>query len=268
MGMWLDDTNLGTNTGTANGSIDRTNWNTNLRFGGPGSLTRMYSGQLDEVRISNIARSDEWIETEFNNQSSPGTFFTITSGASINPCGPLPIELLFFRGTNIGESTVLSWATSSELNNDYFTLQRSTDGKTFIELGTVVGAGNSKTRLDYEFVDRRPETGLNYYRLKQTDFDGSFSYSKLISVNSNTDFTEEIRLYPNPNKGDFSIRMTTASDHPVTISVLDEAGKTLTTLVKTPMGHLEHNFQNFPKGVYFIKITSEYQQTVKKVIVK
>ena len=111
---------------------------------------------------------------------------------------PLPIELLEFLGICEGAVIKLNWSTASEINNDYFTIERSFDGVNFNILGTVAGAGNSIQTLHYTFVDENSMDGIYYYRLKQTDFNGTFKYSKLIDVACNSDFSQDIMVYPNP----------------------------------------------------------------------
>jgi len=76
----------------------------------------------------------------------------------------------------------LYWVTSNEINNDYFTIEKSNDGINFEIVEIILGAGNSDILLEYSFVDKNPINGISYYRLKQTDFDGKFEYSDIISV--------------------------------------------------------------------------------------
>lgn len=113
----------------------------------------------------------------------------------------LPIELISFNAvTDLTNNTVnLVWATASEKNNDYFTIERSVDGKQWNVITTVQGAGNSSQELTYSIVDSNPEDGIQYYRLKQTDFDGKYEYSDLVSVQLNkAGQTKMLNVYPNP----------------------------------------------------------------------
>lgn len=98
-------------------------------------------------------------------------------------CGvALPIELISFDASLNNNNVDLYWATASEYNNDFFTIERSTDGLNWEHVTIVSGAGNSTQRLDYYIQDSRPLSGISYYRLKQTDFDGAFEYSNIVSV--------------------------------------------------------------------------------------
>ena len=96
----------------------------------------------------------------------------------------LPIELIYFRGINEGDANKLIWSTASENNNDYFTIEKTVDGKDFQIVSNIDGAGNSSNIINYQYVDRTFEHIINYYRLKQTDFDGKYDYSDIISIDN------------------------------------------------------------------------------------
>jgi hypothetical protein len=95
---------------------------------------------------------------------------------------PLPVELLQFTAMPEKNSVILKWTTSSEINNDYFTVERSVNAVDFKSIGNVYGAGNSAISIDYSFVDNAPYAGISYYRLRQTDFNGYSSVSRTVSV--------------------------------------------------------------------------------------
>lgn len=101
----------------------------------------------------------------------------------------LPIELINFTCYDEAEKNIITWQTASEINNDYFTLERSANGIHWSVLTTIQGAGNSSILLDYKFVDMDPFISYTYYRLKQTDFDGKFEYSDVcVTQNRSTVF--------------------------------------------------------------------------------
>lgn len=138
---------------------------------------------------------------------------------------PLPIELLEFTGEMVGEDNLLKWETVSEQNNDYFTVERSRDGLIFQDLGIVDGAGNTNTTLNYQLYDFDPYPGITYYRLKQTDFDGSFSYSKTIALNRDMVGAEISDIYPNPASGQISFEVTTANQGSLSLNMYDQTGR-------------------------------------------
>jgi hypothetical protein len=114
---------------------------------------------------------------------------TVANRGTFNLCiktppNPLPIELILFNGSSEGNYNHITWSTASESNNDYFTVEKTIDGKSFTVVGIVGGAGNSTVRNDYTLDDNNISQVINYYRLKQTDYDGLFKYSELISINN------------------------------------------------------------------------------------
>ncbi|MCA1761744.1 MAG: T9SS type A sorting domain-containing protein [Cryomorphaceae bacterium] len=126
--------------------------------------------------------------------------FTLGSTTVINP---LPIELVHFDVKKVGSLVKVNWTTSSETENDYFTVERSADGQSFSSIGVVAGSGNSHSALNYDFIDANPLSGTSYYRLRQTGFDGDTEVFNVKSVSFSA--SQMARVFPNPNKGDFSI---------------------------------------------------------------
>lgn len=186
--------------------------------------------------------------------------FTIGSLSGINP---LPIELFSFTAEKQDKTTNLKWITDSEFNNSHFTLERSNDAIAFREIGRVNGAGASKEKLEYQYLDYTPMAGINYYRLSQTDFDGQQTYFDIRSV-----YFEphgEIIIYPNPNKGIFKV--VRVDNHPVHLHLIDASGKTQwvkdtdDTLIPVDIHHI-------PNGIYFLSIDDGRNQIIKKVIIQ
>lgn len=101
-----------------------------------------------------------------------------------SPPVDLPIELLYFKGKNENETNILYWSTASEINNDYFTIEKSYDGYIFKDIDYIVGAGHSTHQLYYEYHDSNTQPFITYYRLKQTDYDGKYEYSEIISIDT------------------------------------------------------------------------------------
>ena len=92
------------------------------------------------------------------------------------------------------------WTTATEINNDFFIVERLNKDGSFSSVDWVGGAGNSNQELEYNGFDRQPEYGINYYRLKQTDYNGTYTYSEVISVEYQPQFLD-VNLYPNPSDG-------------------------------------------------------------------
>ena len=143
--------------------------------------------------------------------------------------GTLPITLTSFTATQEYSDVVISWETASEVNNEFFTIERSEDGIDFEEITTVNGAGNSSFSQEYSFVDNDPIYGVSYYRLKQTDFDGKFKYYPILAL----DFIKsvvnpQVKVYPNPVAcgANLYIAMNEATKDDETLVVLyDQFGK-------------------------------------------
>lgn len=139
-------------------------------------------------------QGSSWSNLGFNSVGTNSLFIQgitgfswLTVGPDDQTNAPLPIELLYFDALAIGAQVALNWATATEQNNDFFTVERSADGLIWEEVLVMNGAGTSIHKIDYSAVDSRPLSGLSYYRLKQTDYDGQFSYSTISSVFMNSE---------------------------------------------------------------------------------
>ena len=155
----------------------------------------------------------------------------LTIGSS-DPLNPLPVTWLYFNGENKGEDNILSWATASEKNNDYFELERSNDAQNWTAIAQIIAAGYSTTKQAYSYTDYDAPFGRVYYRLKQVDFDGKMDYAPNV-VSLERGFTKESEkfdflLYPNPTQiGSVRFRMSSMSDVQANVSIYDLSGKFL-----------------------------------------
>jgi subtilisin-like proprotein convertase family protein len=140
----------------------------------------------------------------------------------------LPIQLMSFEATLSDRAEVeLNWATAIEINNDYFTVERSADGTTFEPVLEVAGAGNSTVMRTYSDVDKEPLLGLSYYRLKQTDYDGTSTYSQMHSVSLvRNKVAPSMVVYPNPSAGNIQVESKGVQGM-VSIMITDMQGKTI-----------------------------------------
>jgi hypothetical protein len=125
---------------------------------------------------------------------------TLTLG---DPANNLPVTLIRFDAKYIDQFVRVSWTTANEINNDYFSVERSDDGVDFYQIGVVAGNGNSEITLDYEFVDNTPISGVSYYRITQVDYDGQFETFKPVAVKST--FDNIFKVYPNPCVGQLNV---------------------------------------------------------------
>ena len=169
-------------SGSANASISLT-WSAANGITDYTELTiAHYDGTTDWDMIASTPSGSNTSGT-INSDAAVTTFspFTIGSTGSANP---LPVNLVAFYGENKNQTNNLKWVTASEKNSDYFTIEKTTDGILFEPVGTRQGAGNSIYHTSYLLVDDNVEPVINYYRLKQTDFDGNSKYSDLISIDN------------------------------------------------------------------------------------
>jgi hypothetical protein len=188
----------------------------------------------------------------------------------------LPISLMSFSGKQNKDNIDLAWKTASEINSDYFTVEKSADCKTFETAGKLDGAGNSNMVLKYDFVDKgaaaEAKSTKIYYRLKQTDFDGKFTYSGIIVINLNSEESSGIEILsasPNPFKNDVFLSFSSISEGPVVMKLYDMNGK----LVKEQETEVMEGVNtltlsdnaSLPKGMYFINVE---MNNVKTKIIK
>lgn len=154
-----------------------------------------------------------------------------TIGTKNASASPLPIELLYFKGDLCDKEVCLEWATASERNNNFYTIERSSDGVNFQTLNQVSSKainGNSDVKHTYNDFDKNPFSGINYYRLKQTDFNQTYDFSKMIAVSIPSSSGIKFTIYPNPNSGEFFIDFSgIENNHELEINLTDLEGKNM-----------------------------------------
>lgn len=179
-----------------------------------------------------------------------------TFSFQINDQPVLPIKLLTFDANIVNNIVNLNWITETETNNDYFTIERSKDGINFESLSIVKGAGNSNSRIEYYSLDSKPIKGISYYRLKQTDYDGKYTYSNIKSIILRN-IIDEVSVYPNPITGNGFIAFNSLEATEQLISIYDIAGRVVyekTYAIKQGENKLVLETTNLTKGMYFIHL--------------
>lgn len=169
----------------------------------------------------------------------------------------LPIELAFFETELNNERTEIRWKTLSETNNKHFEIEKSLDAETYQSIGIVNGHGTTKEVNNYAFVDAHPSKGVNYYRLKQIDTDGSFSYSAISSVYNEID---QIQFYPNPSDKSIKFEKLHEGDK---ISIKNLIGETV--LEESLLSDKILNVSMLSSGTYLISFNGK---TKKLIIIK
>jgi hypothetical protein len=181
---------------------------------------------------------------------------------TVNANYPLPITLSLFNGVREGTKNILSWSTSTEVNNKGFELQRSVNGKEFSGIAFVNSKainGASSSVINYSFTDEKPLTSTNYYRLRQLDKDGKATISNVVVLKSAQIKAEISRVFPNPVQDKLNIVLNTVGTEKVTINITDLVGKVLATKsIETVQGdnNISFNTSSLAQGTYFIKVNS------------
>lgn len=216
---------------TANG-FNSSGSNISMRFGGTGfspfllvdlniSLATNAVGNFVAATSNNTP-----LEVNRNGLSTSNLSNTFYIGTVSNGTSPLPIELIYFEANCADRKAIINWATASENNNDFFTLERTQDGIIFQEVGTFQGAGNSSQTINYSYTDPDPLQGVNYYRLKQTDFNGMEEYFDVVSVDCFGNNVPNMAIYPNPAGENITINLNIeVADDESFVAFYDLGGK-------------------------------------------
>lgn len=179
---------------------------------------------------------------------------------------PLPIELVSFEANVIEESEVeLNWETVSEINNAYFSIERSIDDENWETIQEIEGANNSIELIAYSTIDTNPIKGVSYYRLKQTDYNGTFTYSdiKVVEITLDSEKNTNIHVYPNPTVDIIYIKSTDIEN----LRVYSSIGRDVTFSIKEisrTESTISYSVGHLLKGVYFVKNNTTAISFIKK----
>jgi Secretion system C-terminal sorting domain len=189
------------------------------------------------------------------------TFFL----GSVNTSSPLPITLISFTASVKNSEVILNWSTAQEINNDYFTIQRSKDINGWESIEKVSGSGTSSHINYYTGYDRVPCAGISYYRLMQTDLDGKQTYSFIRSVNLG--IQTGISVYPNPASHFITINFYQTDTYQV--SLFNNSGQMMMAPVFVNGNKTSISVLNYPDGIYFIRVShGSDSETIKEAIKK
>lgn len=185
------------------------------------------------------------------------------SGCS-GQCGALPVTLTKFEIFSYKDRVSLSWSTASELNFDYFSVERSEDGLIFSEISRVKGHGTTNDRHDYIFEDRFPFTGKSYYRITTVDFDGYMETYNVVAVSYSGE--KSARIFPNPaEEGKLNVELTYTPTEELTLIITDLNGvEKLRRKIREKQTSIQVDLNS---GTYLVKINSQDFNKVIRVIV-
>lgn len=196
--------------------------------------------------------------TVFNGISCPSE----TDDVNIHASSGLPIELVGFNALVRENSRVeLLWETASESNNDFFTVERSKNAKDWVEVGKIQGAGTSTTTLQYSTVDYNAKSGIWYYRLKQTDFDGMYAYSGIRTVEI-FPMIQEMKIYPNPAENYVNVEGSPVEIE--TVRLFDIQGKEVSVERLCDGGKCKLILDGLKSGMYMIRSRNHVFRILKK----
>ncbi len=180
------------------------------------------------------------------------------SNYTIGTAPILPVQLTKFTATPQNNQVSLDWQTATELNNSHFTIERSTTGSDFETIGTVQGVGTTVEIQNYNFIDPQPANGMNYYRLKQVDFNGDFEYSDLAVIKFQT--KQNIQVFPNPVKEQINIQADLGQTN---ILIYNMQGQLLREMNNISInGQFTFNLSDLNTGLYQIQILDPSTRTI------
>jgi hypothetical protein len=230
-----------------------------------GTVKKSTAGGGSSTLIS-ICSIDVWTAGD-GPVSGPDTLWIPGGGSS------LPVQLLHFNAKLTNQMVHLDWATSSEINNNYFTVERSADGEHFESIIKRTGAGNSTSTIYYSDKDENPLKGYSFYRLRQTDFDGRYCFSGIQSVKNGDDQGNSsliIRsIYPNPFINSFHVGFFSPTALIADLSIVTPSGQRVAEgKFKTTAGFNTIEFdagKNLKPGIYFAKLICGDHIQVRKI---
>jgi hypothetical protein len=213
----------------------------------------------DNLGSSGVASNlvgDVW---SFSGTTDHFSFFGVGSGDSV-----LPIELIGFKALKDDDALDILWTTATEIDNDFFTIERSINGVDWSVLTTVEGAGNSTSQIDYQSTDKSPIYGESYYRLKQTDYDGKFTYSPIVYVNFG-DIQTTVTVYPNPTRNEVNIYGS--AEELSVLKIYNALGLDLTEstqILESNNSKTVMDISGLKAGLYYIKTKTTSQKIYKR----
>lgn len=260
--------------------VDRTWYITEANTGGSNVEATFQWAASDELSgfvrsLCNVAHYTDGTWNEGTNGAASGsgpytrkrTGITTFSPFAVIGQGALPVELSYFRALKSGNTVLLEWQTLSELNNAYFGIERSNDGINYHELVQMAGTGNSNTAINYHYTDTHPAPGINYYRLRQVDTDGRYSYSPVRSLSYGS--AKDFSVIPTIAHSDIRIELSSPVETDARIELIEVSTGRLLQTVTLESGTDSHTIavSHLPAGMYFIKLQNGHELTTKRFVV-
>ena len=195
---------------------------------------------------------------------------TATASISILIQGAVDVSLVRLTGKAQANGNLIAWTTATELNNDYFTLYSSTNGTNYTAIATLKGAGNSSVMNNYQLLDKNAANGLTYYRLTQTDYDGTSTQVGVVAVRGGANVFVST-LEPNPATNLVNVSFETAKATTATLSIHDVTGRLVVTQqLNTVAGNNSQtiDISHYATGIYFVTISTPNGVSTAKLLKK
>jgi hypothetical protein len=195
------------------------------------------------------------------NSTTPGTVVGLASASSLRASpqfqnSTLPVVLSDFKVAEKGSSVAITWTTATELNSSHFVVERSTDGKDWVAIGTIQAAGNVSVEQNYSFIDAAPADGANYYRLRIVDIDNS---SVLSLIKTATFKSTELVIVtgPNPATSFLNIKVSAPGNQPYRLRLVNRSGQVVYDQKQmASTQRLQLNVSNYAEGTYFVEVSN------------
>lgn len=177
----------------------------------------------------------------------------------------LPVNLTAFTAQCNKENINFQWSTASEKNNQFFTLQSSANQDEFTNIGSIKGAGNSNKVNNYTFLYQNNLPQNTYYRLKQTDYDGTFTYSKIMVACKQDIEKSSVNVFPNPASGHISLSFQFGLNQIASVTIYDKLGAKIYQSDELPSSI---NLSAQPNGIYFLHLNTNSETIVEKILIR
>jgi hypothetical protein len=218
--------------------------------------------------------SQSTVEVSANTNDGSEKWRIEDEGISVTfPVNPLPVELAAFSGRMSEHDAILEWVTRSEINNDYFTLERSMDGMSYVPVARIKGQGTTTTASYYSWRETLTDEGLAYYRLKQTDFNGDFKYiGRPVTLRPKPKTT--VSVFPNPVSGDaIHILVGDSRNEEVNVALHDINGRVVYQRAYFPESDMEdilidRRKLEVSKGLYMLTVHSGSEAYAEKLFIQ
>jgi mannan endo-1,4-beta-mannosidase len=208
-----------------------------------------------------------WVDLVTQQNTNAHIVTSYNQACNLSDISSLPVTFFSFTAENEETDVLLKWQTVSEIGNHHFELEQSKDGKIFNYINEIPGALNSKSLVSYQYPDKNPLNGISYYRLKQVDLNGAYTYSNAVSISREASST--LSIFPNPGFGKYKLRSNDLQDGNFDIKLYNSSGTLIFSCSKTfrkSFVEQEIDISQFPSGIYLLEIYSDNERIIHRLI--